>query len=365
MFIARYWIAIAVATFALLAAYTSSPIYGQAATPTPDVNTVPPIELLNTPTNTPFPTPTPMVDDGGSGGQPGGELPAEPTATPDFDDGDSDGGSQPVESTPTPLPSNSDDDENNQGDDDPNGGAPVDNRESNNDADAALNGPTGVVNAVVLNLHSGPSTSEPIVDTLFGSEPVTILGRDSANQWWYVCCGSGAGREGWASAELITPDFDATEAESLLPVTATTAQRASSADSAALVLEMRPSPAFIWQGQTVTLQYVVRNNGEQPLTNVRLRNDLPPTLAYLETVAQQPGSTQTMGEESDGLIYTITWPEIAAGASLSATVTLQLAQDVPNGAMVDNLAVIDTAEGATAIAGITFAMPPLRPPLFR
>ncbi len=60
--VTRYWLLGAILFFALLMFYTSSPVFGaQAATPTPDIKTVPPLEVVNTPTNTPFPTVTPSV----------------------------------------------------------------------------------------------------------------------------------------------------------------------------------------------------------------------------------------------------------------------------------------------------------------
>lgn len=354
VFIARYWIAVAVLLFALLSAYTSNPIYGQAE-PTPDINTVPPLELLQTPTNTPFPTPTPIVEEE----QPG-DTALDPTATPFFN-----------EPTATPQTNN---DNSSGGSGGNSGGSNSGNTSNPTEAapttgDSRLaNGLTGIVNPVTLNVRKGPSEADAIIDTLFRNEQVTILARDSANTWWYICCGTGSGREGWVSAELITPNFDRNEAENLLPVTATTrAQMATGGDAntAAVVLEMRPSPAFVWQGQTVQLQFVVRNTSDQPLTNVRLRNDLPPTLAYLNAEVGQQGTIQESGQAKDGLIYTILWPALAANESLTATVTLQLEDDIPNGALVDNLAAVDTAEGVNALAGITLAMPPLRLPQFR
>jgi len=359
VFIARYWIATIVILFALLSAYTSNPIYGQAE-PTPDVNTVPPQELLQTPTNTPFPTPTPFVDDEESGGN--GDL--DPTATPFF-----------VE--PTATPQANDDNGDSSGGGSSGSDSNNNNEESNSDNSEPSTDPatgdqasriTGVVNPVTLNVHKGPSTTDAIIDTLFRNEPVTILARDSANHWWYICCGTGAGREGWVDADLITANVDRAEAEALLPVTATSNTAAANAGAAtepAVVLEMRPSPAFVWQGQTVQLQFVVRNTSDETQTNVRLRNDLPPTLTYLNTTAGQQGTVQENGQRQDGLIYTISWPALAAGEVATATVTLQLADDIPNGALVDNLAVVDTAEGTNALAGITFAMPPMRLPQFR
>jgi uncharacterized repeat protein (TIGR01451 family) len=320
------------------------------------------MEELVRPTNTPFPTPTPIVDSG----QPGNGGAFEPPATPQADDNSDNNDESSGDSGSTGGGST--------GGGNTGGGNTSDESNSDNSESPPLTERTtpgtslrGTVNVVTLNVRKGPSATDAIVDTLFRNEPVTILAQDSAGSWWYICCGSGSGREGWVSAALITPNFDQSAAATL-PVTATsydvTANVATAADQA-LLLEMRPSPAFVWQGQTVQLQFVVRNTSDQPLTNIRLRNDLPPTLTYLSTSTGQQGIVQATGQAKDGLIYTINWPEVAAGESLTATVTLQLAGTIPNGALVDNLAVVDTAEGANALAGITFAMPPLRLPRFR
>ncbi|MEZ4617242.1 MAG: SH3 domain-containing protein [Caldilineaceae bacterium] len=349
MFIARYWIAAAVTLFALLSAYTSSPIYGQSAPPTPDVNTVPRPELLATPTNTPFPIPTP---ESGGGSNNGGRDDGGDNSS-DRDNSNNEGN----DSADTNSNDNSDQTSN-----------PVDQErpQTGKSDDAPNSDLTGVVNVVTLNVRKGPSTGTAIVDTLFLNEEVAVLARDSGGDWWYICCGTSSGREGWVSAALITPDFTQAAAAALA-VTATSSAASSTASAAeeTLILEMRPSPAFAWQGQIVTLHYVIRNQGDQPYTNIRLRNDLPPTLAYLDATVEQGGTISTAGRATDGIIYTVTWPEIEAGAALTATVTVRIAENVRNGALVDNLAVVESAEGATALAGITFAMPPVRLPQFR
>ena len=365
MYIARYWIAVAVLFFTLLSAYTSSPMYGQSAPATPDVNTVPPIELLATPTNTPFPTPTPLDDDSQSGGGGGG---LRPTATPVVDQND--GSDDAEESNRGGDSQNSDDNSHGSagstetgGSNGPTGGESA----TSTTADQATPpDQTGIVNVATLNIRRAPSTDAPIVDTIFLNEMVTIFSRDDGNRWWYVCCGSGSGREGWVSAQFITPDFAPDRAESLLPVSATTQNESQDERIAdTLTVEMRPSPAFAWQGQTVQLRLSVRNRGEAALTKVTLRNDLPAELRYVDAVVGEGGTVQTKGNATEGLIYTISWPRIDAGETATATVTVRLAADLPNGALVDNLAVVESAEGARALAGITFAMPPLRLPLFR
>lgn len=363
----RYWIGLLVLCFALLSAYTSSPIYGQSATPTPDVNTVPRPEELVTPTNTPFPTPTPEVDQ---------ELPGNDNS--DDDDNFFD-------PTPTPFPDfnddNNDNDEFSEPDNSGGGGAlpggdfsesePGSESDENgngtsNSDNSNVDAPSGFVNAVTLNIRRGPSIDAPRIDTIFLNEPVAILSRDSGGEWWYICCGSGSGREGWVSAEFITPDLDRETVNSLLTISANSAASTeANEDTSTLLLEMRPSPAFAWQGQEVTLALTVRNLSDEPVSNVRLRNDLPPALTFIDSDVNDGGELTTRGQADDGIIYTIDWDEIPANSSVSATITVQITAAAVNGMLIDNLAVVESGGGASALAGITLAMPPTNLPLFR
>ena len=353
-FFSRYWIAIAVIIFALLSTYTSDATFAQNVPPTPDVNTVPRPDAIITPTNTPFPSPTPV----GGNGLPSG------------------GGSPRPNPTATRTPDNNDDDQETTSND--TGSAAPSNGNNGSTAPSAPAAPenavNGTISTVTLNVRRAPNTGANIVDTLFMGEAVQILGRDSGGNWWYVCCGTGAGRPGWVSAQFVTFDNAGSDVIAAIPVTANT-NAAAVGEAAALtgtntltvplVLEMRPNPAFVWQGRTVQLQFVVHNRSNQAMTNVQLRNDLPPTLRYLTTSVSDQAAVATTGTAADGVIFAINWPEIAAGEQLTATVTVQVASDVANGDLIDNLAVVNVDEGGEALAGITFAMPPGRPPRFR
>lgn len=398
-FITRYWMVVIIIAFALLSAYTSSPLYGQSADPTPDINTVPRPEILPTATNTPFPTPTPEVIPDNSDEEPVIDANDDQTDIGSLDSGFEDsfvdepventfgdsssnpiGGGLPESNTGGISNSNSGGTFSGSG---TSGGVSIDTA-TNADGTVDLEelppieagsldstGITGGVNVVTLNVRRGPGVNTPILDTLFLNEVVELLARNSNDTWWYICCGTGSGNEGWVDAQYITLGLAQQEASTQLPVTVVTQNGTETTENEqnesdpALVLEMRPRPAFAWQGQRVQLQFVLRNLGDTSYTNVRLRNDLPPTLTYIDATAGQQVEVATMGDPDDGLIYTLNWPEITAGAELAATITLQIAADLPNGAFVDNLAVVDTAEGASALAGITFAMPPQGLPQFR
>ncbi|MEZ4864535.1 MAG: SH3 domain-containing protein [Caldilineaceae bacterium] len=348
----RYWIIAAVLMFSLLSFYTSEPSFGAAITPTPDVHTVPEPESIMTPTNTPFPTPTPIDLDSDSGG------------------GATGGGAPPA----TRQPDNNDDAETTGGGA---GGSTADGADATTpdtapEDSSAATGLTGAVAVTTLNLRKEPSGDAHIIDTLFSGERVEIRGRDSGNGWWYICCGAGAQRPGWVSAQYITPDFDQSQALTLLPVLATTdAPSLASSGTAAMAADeslqliMRPVPAFAWQGQTVVLHLALHNRGNAKLTNVSLRDDLPPQLHYVAATISGEGAIAESGTVADGSILTLNWPEVQASAQVTATLTVRIDPAVPNGALIDNLAAVKSDQGVEALAGITLAMPPTLLPHFR
>lgn len=390
-----YWLALFVMAVGLLSLYTSSPIYGApAATPTPDVQTVPKPIIVDTPTNTPFPTPTPDGNSNAPGG--GGPIATRPPSNnqgnDDNDNNDDD---------------NNDDNNNNQNNNQPNTPAPTQSTAGNGAATTpvanatpgngtqttgATGGLTGIVNVVTLNIRKGPSTSEHIIDTLFMHDQVVVSGRDRAGAWWYVCCGAGSKRAGWVSARFITPSFASTEAATLLPVlgngpapvatqndkatpqasgtpqatgTPATVTTPATGATTPLVMTMRAQPAFAWQGQRIQLQLTLRNGGTQALTTLHLRNDLPPELAFVEATISDGGAYSYQGDANSGPLLTIDWPSLPAGAQVTAMLTLQIRSDTPIGALIDNLAVVTSAEGDEALAGLTLAMPPTGLPQFR
>lgn len=352
----RYWIVILVLAFGFLSLYTSHPIYGApAAQSTPDVNTVPKPISTPTPENTPFPTPTAVSDNGTSdpGDDEGVTPPAEDNRETDTRETDNTGGGGGVNSGANPESTSG---------------------TAANEQDEP-SGVTGVVTTVTLNLRKGPSTTARVIDTLFLNDAVAILGRNQSGEWLYICCGARTGLAGWVSKQFITTDLSNEQAmtliplfESVLPQTAAAAPTAtpnSQPDADALVLEMRPQPSSAWQGQTLDIQLVVRNRSNQALTAVQLRNDLPDELAAVAVQVGNQGQVTYAGARQNGPIITIDWPTVPANGQVAATLTVQIAKTVADGALIDNLAVVTSQQGTEALAGITLAMPPVALPQFR
>lgn len=377
----RYWLGGVVLFFALLMFYTSSPVFGaQVATPTPDVKTVPPLELVLTPTNTAFPTVTPVV------AAPATATPVATNALPT--------NAAPLPTVTRQLPDETDDEEANDGNggNSPSGGgsAPSSGGSSpvvtgNNSSQPASTTPgvglparglTGTVTSVVLNLRKNPGNNQSPIDTLFRGDVVQILGRNADGAWWLICCGVDAKLQGWVSAASIQPNFASSQANALIPLiagqgaavgasAAVTGTRPASATLSSLQVEMRPSPAFAWQGQSVAIQFVITNRGSAAVTGVRLRDHLPPTLRYVKAAASNQGQLQTEASDANGSIVILTWPRLAPGASVMATITVEIAPDTEAGSLIDNLALITADEQDDLSVGITLAMPPTVLPQFR
>ena len=359
--IRRYWILLLVLAFGLLSIYTSHPIYGApAATPTPDVNTVPAKPVDPTPENTPFPTPTAISNDtpSGGGGAPGqDENNADNNNT---DDNNTDGNNSDAGNGASTGDNNSD------------AGAPTDTADEAADFEPSkATGITGVVTAVTLNLRKEAKATAHVIDTLFLNDEVTILGRNQNGDWWYVCCGARTQLAGWVSKQFVSATLNSAEAMTVIPLAAGAEQTASATaptgtlDDGSLLLEMRPLPSFAWQGQTIAIQFVVRNRSQEALSDVQLRSDLPAELAVVTAETGSQGEVTYTGARENGPIFTIDWPALQANGQVTATVTVKVATDVADGALIDSLAVVKTTQGAEALAGITLAMPPVVLPQFR
>jgi uncharacterized repeat protein (TIGR01451 family) len=145
----------------------------------------------------------------------------------------------------------------------------------------------------------------------------------------------------------------------------TTSSLLTASKGVTLSFQMRPSPAFVWQGQLVNLQFVIANRSQTPASNVRLRDDLPAALQYTAAVISHNGQFQQQAKAAGNSIISLAWPQLAAGSEVTATVTLRVASDLPNGSLIDNLAVVAADNAGDVPAGITLAMPPTVLPLFK
>lgn len=229
-------------------------------------------------------------------------------------------------------------------------------------------GKAGVVAGVNLNVRQGAGTDNPVLGKLRAGDAVSVLGRNTAGDWLYICCVGSPAANGWVSAQFITPTFTAAELDEVTgaPVVEqpTSTPEAAAGDAAqetaaaGLSVDIVQEPPFAVQGREIALVYTIRNNGSADLADVVLSSELPGPLTLVAATAA--GGTVTQQEPP---LVEITWPVLAAGESATATVRVRVAEDAPNGTTFASLATV-TAGGESAVNGITLGMPPALLPEF-
>ena len=260
---------------------------------------------------------------------------------------------------------------------------------------------TGVVIADALNVRSGPGTGFGKLGTVVRDQVVTVLARNDAGDWWLICCVTNTEVQGWVSASYLQPNFDITQLTTLVPlaqdgsapaptaaptaapaitqtvatttsvqaasqpVTQTVASTETSESTVTLEVVMQQSPQFVAQGQPLAIQFAVTNTTEVDAVNVELRDELPPELNLITVTIGGEGDLVPQTGVAGRYVLDILWPELAAGESVTATLQLEVASDVPDGAVIDNLAVATADNATSTTAGITIGMPPTSLPDFQ
>lgn len=260
---------------------------------------------------------------------------------------------------------------------------------------------TGVVIADALNVRSGPGTGFGKLGTVVRDQVVAVLARNDAGDWWLICCVTNTEVQGWVSASYLQPNFDITQLTTLVPlaqdgsapaptaaptaapaitqtvatttsvqaaaqpVTQTVASTETSESTVTLEVVMQQSPQFVAQGQPLAIQFAVTNTTEVDAVNVELRDELPPELNLITVTIGGEGDLVPQTGVAGRYVLDILWPELAAGESVTATLQLEVASDVPDGAVIDNLAVATADNATSTTAGITIGMPPTSLPDFQ
>jgi hypothetical protein len=244
---------------------------------------------------------------------------------------------------------------------------------------AATSGQQGTVAGVTLNVRSGPSTGANVLGKLRGNDTVTVIGRNANGDWLFVCCTGTPQVSGWVSAQFITPAFAAADLLELgadgqpaagagviatgpvTPTVPTTVTTTGEFASSPLSVAVDQQPPFAVQGKEIALVYTVSNGGDADLADVVLTSELPGPLTLVGVSA---GSDGAVTQDESAPLVTVTWPSVPAGESVTATVRVRVAEDVPNGTTFANLATVTAGNGDTATGGITIGMPPSLLPEF-
>jgi uncharacterized repeat protein (TIGR01451 family) len=252
------------------------------------------------------------------------------------------------------------------------------------------NEPTATILAERLNVRSGPGTAFGVLGVAVEGETVRLLERNGDSSWFRVCCATGTNTEGWVSAPFIQLNFDPALVTTLVPLASAIplppapaeptpapvaiAESSPVTESVAAAAPVAPAeieltiaqtPPFAQQGDEVTLTFVVTNIGAAAASQVELRDEFPVELVFIE--ARAADNAEVVEEELDEgrLALIITWPEVAGGASVSATVRVRIREEVEDGAVIDNLAVVSANGSEPSTTGISIGMPPTALPTFQ
>lgn len=278
--------------------------------------------------------------------------------------------------TATPVPDNNDDDDDDNNQPPPPTNTPVP------QPTATLAGLTGSISVPRLNVRQGPGTTFPVVGTVSQGETVTIISRNPVGDWWRACCVSGTTQDGWMAAQFIVPNFDLGQANVLIavdgsipappeptPVPTLDPNAVPTTTVPSTVtpfeLQVQQEPVYAWQGQIITLTYLLNNTGTAVATNVELRNELPAELGFVSAAPLSAGEFLTETAPVSRTVVVFRWPELQVGAAVSASVQVSVSAQLPNGTVLDNLAVAGADNVQPVSAGISIGMPPTSLPDFR
>jgi uncharacterized repeat protein (TIGR01451 family) len=243
---------------------------------------------------------------------------------------------------------------------------------------------SATVNAERLNMRSGPGVDFDIVAKLERNNAVAVLARNGRGDWWYICCAADTTTRGWVSAPYLTSSFDQAAALQLIPLftdtastitatqsitatapaTETVIASAVTPTSTALSAAMGLFPPFAMQGERAQIVITVTNTTPVTASNVTVRNELPPALIFVEAIAHS-GAVEQETTDSGATVIALLWQEIGSSSQVSAAITVDIASDLADGAIVDNLAAVTAGNANDVTIGMSIGMPPVAPPDFR
>lgn len=233
---------------------------------------------------------------------------------------------------------------------------------------------TALVNANGVNLREGPGTSFNVLGNIPANTQITVLSRNEENTWWYICCLPDTETRGWVSVQLLTPQFDAAQAETLIPIFGTepvaqaTPVPANTQQAKAdkpLAVDFMLSPYFVWQGITATITITVNNPNNVDAMAVVLSDELPAGLTLIEAEADGDGTVEIVESASGQPLLLFRWATIPADTAVTATIIAEVAPDLEDGDVLDNLVAIRGRNIVYSTSAVTIGLPPILPPDFK
>lgn len=238
---------------------------------------------------------------------------------------------------------------------------------------------TARVTVGTLNLRQGPGVSFNALGALPANSQVTVNARNEDGSWWFICCLPNSQTAGWVSAQLLTPDFDRSQALTLIPLFGSEPTPAPAAAAAAapadatrlpqaerpLQVEFQLDPPFLWQNITATLTITVSNPNTVDVIRAELSDELPAALRLIQAGADGGGTVEQVTTANRRPLLLFRWPTIPAGDSVAATIVFETAADLADGAVIDNLVGVRARNAAYGGGAVTIGMPPIAPPSFQ
>lgn len=133
--------------------------------------------------------------------------------------------------------------------------------------------------------------------------------------------------------------------------------------SFALTFQMSFRPEFPVSGDELRIEYLLTNPAEETAFHGTLRNLLPADLSLIE--GESENSELSTEIDSSGLVLLFHWNELGPAEVAKATIVVQLADDIPAGTVIDNLAVVFADNAHPTSAGISIGLPPAHLPTFK
>ncbi|MGI8982308.1 MAG: Calx-beta domain-containing protein [Pirellulaceae bacterium] len=185
-------------------------------------------------------------------------------------------------------------------------------------------GGTGTVTSSIATLAAGS-----------GDQTFTLIVRASA------AAANGSTITNTATVDAVTADPDPSN---------NSASTFSTVDATAdLSITKTGNSDFVSPGQQLTYTIVVSNNGVATAQNVTLTDVLPANTVFVSFVSPAGWTNTTPAVGGTGTV-TSSNASLAAGASASFTLTVQVSATAPNGAIITNTASVETTSDETDVS---------------
>ncbi len=155
------------------------------------------------------------------------------------------------------------------------------------------------------------------------------------------------------------PPPTATAAPSTPTASPTPTATATPAPTFGLILAQELLPPLVWQGKAATILFTVTNPGGEAALDVVLRDALPPELTVVGVADPGGGEALLDADPHTGApVLEVSWASLPPGAQVTVQLLVEVGADVPDGAVIDNIAVVSAANAESSTAGLSIGMPP-------